>query len=107
MLDTTVQDFLHLGATGIGDDAAIAERAGTPFGATLIPAKYFGVSDDRGALAHQSVVGKFRDGKTNLRSGTFLDGCADFRSGVGRAPVGMLHFKGARLSKGLMPDVIG
>ncbi len=67
VLDAAIQNFFHFRAARIGDDAAIAEGARSPFGAALKPAENFPVGDDLRGAAHEVGLGEFRDGITVMR----------------------------------------
>ena len=66
------------GRRGIGDDAAIAERARSPFGAALKPAENFSVGNDLRGVAHQIGFGEFGDEVAFVRECAGVDGAARF-----------------------------
>src|SRR5258707_8710523 len=107
VLDAPVQYFFHLGAARVGDDTAVAERAGAPFGAALIPAEDFSVGDDGGGAAQEFFFREFGDCVAALRDGAGLYGGADFFGRIGGAPIGVIHREGAWLAEDLVPDGIG
>src|SRR5208282_3706486 len=53
VLDALVQNLFHLRAPGVGHNAPVAERAGSPFGAALIPPQDFSFGNNRRSAAHQ------------------------------------------------------
>src|SRR5580704_15734782 len=86
VLDASVQNFFHFGAARVGDDAAVAERAGAPFGAALIPAENFSFGDDAGGAAEEFFFREFGDGVAALRDGAAFDGCTDLLGRIAGPP---------------------
>src|SRR5258708_7550282 len=78
VLDAAVQYFFHLGAARVGYDAAVAERAGAPFGAALIPAEDFPVGDDGGGAAQEFFFRGCGGLVSALRGGSGFDGGGEF-----------------------------
>src|SRR5258708_7927344 len=73
VLDAAVQNFFHFGAARVGDDAAVAERAGAPFGAALIPAEDFSFGDDGGGAAQGVFFRELGERGAASRDGAGLD----------------------------------
>src|SRR5258707_1053912 len=87
VLDAAVENFFHFRAARVGDDAAVAKRAGAPFGAALIPAEDFSFGDDGGGAAQEFFFLKFGDGVAALRNTAGLYGGANFFGRIGGAPI--------------------
>src|SRR5207253_6340409 len=105
VLDAAVENVFYFRTPRVGDDAAIAQRPRTPFGAALKPAEYFSIGDDRSAAARQFFFGWFRDAIAISRETARVDGTADFFARIPRSPVSVIHHKRARLAKFLVPHI--
>src|SRR5256885_1282894 len=61
MLDPAIENFFHLRAARVGHDAAVSQRARSPFGTSLNPAKYFSIRNDGRRFLEQFFFGQFAD----------------------------------------------
>ena len=105
VFDAPVEDFLHLRTARVGDNAAIAKRARTPFGAALKPAEDFSIRDDRGGTLRQLFFVQFGDRIAVACQAIRLDRPPDFFARIARPPVSVVHYKRARLAENLMPNI--
>ncbi len=106
VLDAAIQNFLHFRAARIGENAAIAQRARSPFRSTLKPAHDFSGGDvARGCFDQRRFV-EVRNLRVPRSNGD-INRFAHFRRRVLRAPIGVVHGEFARAAQNLMVNSKG
>ncbi len=102
LLDAGVEDVLHFGVAGVGDDAAVAQSAGAPFHTTLEPSDDFTGCDGLGGLLEEiGILEKFGLEVTGVKGG--FDGSVI----IAGAGVGMDHTERARLVEDAVVHPVG
>ena len=96
-----LRTFLHLGAPGIDDDRAVAERARAELHPALEPADNLAVRDPSRRLREEPVVVQ----PLRLEPGGPHSGGALLLGVLARC--GVLHHESARLAEVLVPDPVG
>ena len=104
VLDAAVEDVLHFGPAGIGEQAAVAERARPEFGRPLEPADHLLIGEQLCGVAADIAAAHRSDLDSDQR---FLLRVDDLVLAVNAAGVGVLHHTGAALFQYFEPAVIG
>src|SRR5690348_3305396 len=105
MFHAAIEDLLHFRSSRIDDDTAVSERAGSPFGASLVPAHDFSFGDEVSRLFHQFTFIAFNNIEIRGADAGALHCLAHLRIRVARSPIGMIHDERARLPEDLMMNV--
>ena len=92
MLDAGIENVFHVGTTWVRDDGAIAERARSPFHASLKPSHNIARSNLLGDSIQQWLAFQLAILQIGLLQFRLNSGVGEFRS-----EVGILHHVSARL----------